>query len=367
MSLLAPTNPLAGSQFRQPLLSVLLNGSVALPAYEAEITNASHFTSDTFRVECSLTAMPPNYGSPYWSDSVNDQVQISIGAGTGTPVPFILGQVDNAEIDQIRQILTLTGRDLSALFIDAKTTEKFQNQTSSQIAATLAARHNLQTNIAQTMTKVGTYYAVDQVNLTREESEWDLLIFLAQHEGYDLWVSGNTLNFQPALDLDTVAPYQMVYSTPSQGGIGQYANFTGLKLNRSQTLARDVIVIVRSWNQLQEKAFTVTYKRTQANKGQRAGGQAQTYSFTVPNLTQQAALNYAMQKAEQITRMERVITAEMADDDTLTIRTPIQLVGTGTSFDQKYYPDTITRKISFEQCRMSVRAKNHSTQSTTIL
>jgi hypothetical protein len=61
--------------------------------------------------------------------------------------------------------------------------------------------------------------------------------------------------------------------------------------------------------------------------------------------------------------MERVINAELAGDDTLTIRTPIQLVGTGTSFDQMYYPDTITRSISFESFKMRVRAKNHSTES----
>ena len=357
------TSPTAGSQVRKPFLKVLLNGATALPAYAAEITNNSHFTSDTFRVECALTGMPAGFGAPYWSDSQGDQVQISIGTGTGAAVPFILGQVDNAEIDLIKKRLILTGRDLSALLIDAKTTEKFQNQTSSQIAATLAARHGLMANIAATKTKVGTYYAVDQVNLTREESEWDLLIFLAQHEGYDLWVSGNTLNFQPSLNLDMVSPYVMIYSSVP----APYASFTDLKMSRSQTLARDIIVIVRSWNQNQETAFTVTYKRTQANKGQRAGGQAQTYSFTVPNLTKQGALNYATQKAEQISRMERVINADMAGDDTLTIRTPIQLVGTGTSFDQKYYPDTITRSISFEQFRMKVRAKNHSTQSTTIL
>jgi phage protein D len=357
------TSPAAGSQVRKPFLQVMLNGSVALPAYSAEVTNNSHFTSDTFRVECALSGMPAGYGKSYWADSVNDRVQVSIGTGTEIGVPFILGQIDNAEMNPITKALTLTGRDLSAVFIDAKTTEKFQNQTSSQVAATLAARHGLQANIAETKTRVGTFYAVDQVNLTREQSEWDLLIFLAQHEGFDLWVSGNTLNFQPSLDLDIVSPYLMIYSdSPSQ-----YASVTNLKLERSQTLARDIIVVVRSWNQAQEKAFTVTYKRTQAKKGQRAGGQAQTYSFTVPNLDHQGALNYAMRKAEQISRHERVISAEMAGDDTLTIRTPIQLVGTGTSFDQKYYPDTITRRISAEHFSMTARAKNHSTQSTTIL
>src|ERR1700723_3509647 len=137
MSPPAPISPTAGSQVRQPFLNVTLNGAVKLPAFAAEVTNNSHFTSDKFRAECSLSAMPAGYGAAYWSDSVNDRVQISMGTGTGSTSPYILGQVDNAEIDQIRQVLTLTGRDLSAVFLDAQTTQKFQNQTSSQIATML--------------------------------------------------------------------------------------------------------------------------------------------------------------------------------------------------------------------------------------
>lgn len=358
---MSPPAPTSGSQLRNPFLKVVLNGSLVLPAFDAEVTNNSHFTSDTFRVDCALSAMPAGYGAPYWSDSVNDRVQVSMGTGTGNTSPYILGQVDNAEIDPIRKVLCLTGRDLSALFLDAQTTEKFQNQTSSGIAATLAARHDLQTNIAATKTKVGTFYTADKVNLTNKESEWDLLVFLAQHEGYDLWVSGSTLNFQPSLDLDKVSPYLIIYSDNPK-----FSNALELKLSRSQTLARDIIVKVRSWNQTHQKGFEVTAKRQQPNKGQRAGGAAQTYTFTVPNLDQVAAQNYANRKLEEISRMERVLNAGLAGDDTLTIRTPIQLVGTGTSYDQKYYPDTVTRSVNFDGFHMKVRAKNHSTESTVV-
>ena len=366
MSPLGQTNTTAGSQLRKPYLKVVLNGSIALPAFSAEVTNNSHFTSDTFRAEFALTGMPPRYGAPYWSDSVNDRVQISMGTGTGTVAPYILGQVDNVEIDQIRQVLCLTGRDLSAVFLDTQTTQKYQNQTSSQIVAALAASHGLASSVVPTTTPVGTYYAVDKVNLARKESEWDLLIFLAQHEGYDLWVSGNTLYFQPALDLTTVTPYVILYSGDPLGGGSKFSNALDLKMSRSQTLARDIIVTVRSWNQLHQKGFNVTVKRQQPSKGQRAGGPAQTYVFTVPNLDQQGALNYADRKLEEISRMERVINAEMPGDDTLTIRTPIKLVGTGTSFDQLYYADTITRKADYDGFRMSVRAKNHSTESQVV-
>jgi len=367
MFLPSPTSPAAtANKARKPILAALLNGQTALPCYESDITNTAHFTSDTFRACFALSGMPQGLGASYWSDSSNDQIQISMGLVGDTPVPFILGQVDNAEIDQVKQILTLTGRDLSAVFIDTKTTEKYQNLTSSDIAGMLADAHGMQKNIAATTTKVGTYYVEDQVALTREESEWDLLIYLAQHEGFDLWVSGNTLNFQPSVDLSTAVPYVLIYSDAGAGGAGKFSSFTGLKMNRSQTLAKDVIVKVRTWNQINAKVYNVTAKRTQASKGQRSGGVAQTYSFTVPNLDEEGALNYAQQKAEEISRHERVINADLAGDNSLSIRTPVQLVGTGTSFDQKYYPDSITRRISFEKYTMSLRAKNHSVESTVL-
>jgi len=55
-------------------------------------------------------------------------------------------------------------------------------------------------------------------------------------------------------------------------------------------------------------------------------------------------------------------------DNSLTTRGMVQLVGTGTDWDQFYYPDTVTRRISFEEgYRMELRAKNHSTQSTVVI
>jgi hypothetical protein len=129
-----------------------------------------------------------------------------------------------------------------------------------------------------------------------------------------------------------------------------------------------VIVVVQSWNQKQQRAFKVTYKVTQANKSQRVGGKAQIYSFNVPNLTRDQCLELAKARAEEITRHERVLTASLPGDSKLTTRAMVRLVGTGTSWDQLYYPDAVTRRISFEEgYRMDLRAKNHATQSTVVL
>ena len=129
-----------------------------------------------------------------------------------------------------------------------------------------------------------------------------------------------------------------------------------------------MIVKVQSWNQKQQRSFTVTYKVSQAFKSQRTGGQSQVYSFVVPNLSRDEAMKWAQARAEEITRNERVLTASLPGDNTLTTRSMVQLVGTGTAWDQNYYPDAVTRHISVaEGYRMELRAKNHSTQSTVVL
>ena len=273
--------------------------------------------------------------------------------------------MDNVEYDLAGRKLTLTGRDLSAPLIDTKTAEKFQNQKSYQVAQTLAARHGLIPKVQVTTQNVGNYYNIDNVLLTQEQTEWDLLIYLAEQEGFDCWVSGNTLYFQPS-PVSTAIPYKLVWQEPPAGTFN--SNAIDIKLNRSETLARDVIVKVQSWNQKQQKSFVVTYHVSQAFKSQRSGGQSQTYSFVVPNLNRDQALRLAQAKAEEITRHERVLTASLPGDAQLTTRAMVQLVGTNTAWDQNYYPDTVTRTLSFEGgYRMELRAKNHSTQSTVVL
>lgn len=351
------------SRVRQPRCTVTVNGKPLTGVIEAEVTNASHFTADTFHVVAAVKKLPSEFGPAYWALSINDQIAISASLERGA-TQLILGQIDNAAYDPIQGTLTLTGRDLSALLIDSKSAEKFQNKRSSEIAEILALRHGLDSSVQQTSALAGDFYEIDNVLLTQEQTEWDLLIYLAQREGFDVWVSGTTLFFQPPPAL-TAPPYPIRLH---QSASGVAANVTHLRLERSETLARDVVVKVQTWNQKQQRSFTVTYRVTQAFKSQRAGGKSQLYSYVVPNLNRDQALAYAKNRAEEITRNERILTALLPGDNLLNTRTLVQLSGTATAWDQTYFPDTVTRRISLDEgYRMELRAKNHSTQSTVVL
>ncbi|MGR5437906.1 hypothetical protein, partial [Vibrio owensii] len=86
------------------------------------------------------------------------------------------------EIDHREATLTLPGRDLTAAFIDTKTTLQFQNLTSSQAAAQLAASHGLNVSGPATTTRIGTLYKYDHVDMHDQRSEWDILTWLASQE-----------------------------------------------------------------------------------------------------------------------------------------------------------------------------------------
>jgi phage protein D len=261
--------------------------------------------------------------------------------------------------------LRIEGRDLTAALIENRTQETFANRTSSEIATIFAQRHNLTPVVTSTTTPVGRYYQNehDRIALnqfSRSMTEWDLLIFLAGQEGFDVFVSGTSLYFQPAS-----GPVRIPYTvTPGQ--------LQDLRLERSLTLARDIVVTVKSWNSRQQSAFTQTV-RASGQRGGRSGGsdQAQSsqhYVFVRPNLTMNDALKLAQQKAAELTQHERVWEATMPGDLTLDPRGMIQLVGTSTDFDQTYFIDVIDRHLSLQRGFVQrVRAKNTSprTSSTT--
>jgi phage protein D len=362
--LLGDLNPVVLSDVRRPVVELTVNGIPIPGLIEAEVTNNTHFASDTFHAVLALSELPAAYGPDYWANSVYDRIGIAAGFAGERLMPLILGQVDEIDYDPVRRTITLSGRDLSAPLIDAKTAEKFVNQTASQIAETLADRHGLLSKVQATSTKAGTYYSHEHVVLTQEQSEWDLLVYLAEQEGFDVWVTGDRLHFEPS-PLPTNPAYKIAWDEAALA-----SNALDIRLSRSQTLARDVIVIVRSWNQKLQRAFKVEFRVARLANGEREAGRRafQTYSFNVPNLTRDQCLALAKAKAEEITRHERVLTASLPGDSKLTTRAMIHLVGAGNGWDQLYYPDSVTRRISFEEgYRMDLRAKNHGTQSTVVI
>jgi len=356
----------------QPRGIVQLNG-IAIEGWTTfDVDSNNYFSADTFRVVFVVKDLPADRDKAWFSEQTDMYVELFAGEPDDTTAysaaelkSWIYGQVDEISFDPVAGTIEVNGRDLTRVFIDAKTTEKWVNLTSSQIATKLATSHGLTPVVTATTTKAGKFYEIDHSNMADSRSEWDVLCYLAGNEGFIVYVRGKSLYFGPPPAASTV-PFELVYVEGENGGAPS-ANFENLQCTRALTVSRGIQVVIRSWNAKQQKGFTAQYpaksKTIQAGKSSTFGN-TQIYSRVVPNLSQEQATQMAQKLYAQLIQHEMKISFEMPPDDALDTTSIIQLMGTNTAFDQIYYPDSITRSMSFEGgWNMHASGKNHSPES----
>lgn len=364
----------AASQARQPRAIVLVNG-VQVKWFDMSVMTTTFYLADTFRIELPLNSQNADINFAYWATVDTILVQIYIGFpadpvaySTSDLELFMQGNVDDMMVDPATGRVLLSGRDYTSLFIDNKTTQKFSNQTASQIVSMFASQQSIKTKITPTSTLVGTYYSQQQVMLSSEITQWDLMTFLAQQEDFVLFMQGDTLIFEPRpSDVNVTAPFVIQYQEPTDTLSSPTINAMELALSRSMTLATDAQVTVRvPYGTKTGKAFSVVAKSVHRKASTLSNvppssKKIQKYSLIRQNLTKEQATQYAQQKLREITSHEVRLTAALPGDNTLRKDSLIQLVGTNTLFDQYYYADQVTRHINVtEGYTMEISAKNHA-------
>ena len=345
-------------------------------AISASVTNNNYYQADTFSCDFALGRVPGDLA--FWSEQPRVLVDIQIALNLTDWKSQLIGEIDTVHIDPANGVVSCTGRDLTARLIEAKTQEAFANQSSSEIAATLAARRGLLTvdangkpSITKTTTPVSRFYQ-DQHTLetagqfSETTTEWDLLTKLAKIEGFDCYVFGQTLYFNPR-QATSSTPYVLSMDLSRNPPV---SNMTGLQMERSLTLARDIEVQVRSWDSRNQRGFTKTAKAIGAKGAQAATAKSnnglgtQKILIIKGDMTEAQAQDYANNYLREMSKHERVIEASLPGDLILSPRMMVRLQGTGTTFDQAYYADSVTRYIDIEQgFTMNLRAKNRSAES----
>jgi hypothetical protein len=343
---------------RSPLAQIVANGQLLPGLIEVEVTSNSYFSADTFSASLALNVGPP-YGSTFWSSELTISVEILFSLDASSFISMFTGAVDTISIDFINGLVHITGRDLSAQLIEARTEETFSNHTSSDIVSLLASRHGLTANVVQTTTPVGRYYQDehDRITLgqfTRSTTEWDLLVFLALQEGFDVSVTGTTLNFLPSNNAT-----QITYLVTPDICVD-------IRLDRCLTLARNIEVTVKSWNSRLKSGFSQTVTGVGSTDLSSDGVLSpQRYLFVLPNLTADQALNFAQKKLNDLTIHERVVEFVVPGDLSTTAIGQLVLTGTNTEFDQAYYIDLVERRLNLgEGFTQRVRAKSSSPRTT---
>jgi phage protein D len=376
-------NPDIGGTSRQPRGIVKIgpwNAQVVMDGWSTvEVVNNNLSSADTFHVTLATSELPDGYDTNWFSTQKDMYVQVFMGFpedpanfSASDLTQMIFGQVDSIDFDPGLHEIRLSGRDLTRVFIDTKSTQKYPNLTSSQIATQLAQAHGLTANVTPTSTPVGKFYEIDHVTMTEERSDWDLLLYLAGVEGYVVYVRGQTLYFNPRQAASTQDPYVIQWQQETSDVNTAVANVQSIQFCRALTVARGVQVVIRSWNHKQAKGFTSSYpghkgKNIQVGQATPFGG-AQVYTRTIPNLTQDQADLKAKELYAAIVAHEMKFSAELPGDVILDTTSVIQVTGTDTAYDQTYYPDVITRHLSFEGgFTMSVSAKNHAPDTAATL
>lgn len=354
-----------------PRVRVLANGEALPTPLSASITSNSYYHASEFALTFAASAR----AGAWWDVSPPWVLDVQVSTDGASYSTLLSGEADTIAYDAATHMLSVAGRDFVAALIETKTQESFQNQTASEIAKTIAARHNLSADVAATTALAGTFYQQDHVRLTlgqfaRATTEWDILTYLAQNEGFDVWVEGRTLYFQPQPAPGSPDFTVAVTTTPDGATL---ANVEQLRCLRALTLAKDIQVEVHSWDSRHQRGFTKTARAIGAKTAaiQKASNQVgtvtQRYVFVRPNLTEDQALQLAQRMLEQLGRQERNVEIEMPGEMTLSPRSQVAVTGTGTSFDQLYWVDSIRREITVKGFRQSLRLKNHSPLSQVVL
>jgi phage protein D len=301
----------------------MVGGAVLAGAVALELEQVGYAAADRFVLSLAMGA-PPLGDIGYFAALGLQTVTIDAGIAAAGYVNLLTGQVDNIRIDPGRQVAVLTGRDLSARLIDAQTAETFANQTASQIATVLAARHGLTANVTATTTPVGQYYELDHAHTSlglnsRNGSEWTLLTRLAAVEDFALSVSGTALNFGPAPGVTPV--------------LINLQDFMEISIDTATTLP--LAASVKSWN-----------TRNKAVVTQAAGASGGSMAFLIrPNLTSAQAQAAASSHLAALERHITVLRATMPGDVSLACGAQLSLTGTDSALDQIYVVESMRRSI----------------------
>ena len=354
---------------RQPRGMVKVGGTPMLGWFSFEVDNNTFYQADTFRVEFVVSQLPSDRGMDWWSTQTEVFVEILAGFPldpsnfTATDLDsLVYGRVDEIEFDPVAGTLSVSGRDLTSYYIDTKTTQQWVNHTASQIATELAQSHNMTPVVTKTTKKAGSYYQIDNVLVTNQHSEWDLLSYLAAKESMVVYAKGQELHFEPKADKAT-DPYLLQWQAPTSVNGFPVFNGKSLRISHNLSVAKGVVVWVQALNVKTGRAFSVAYPSNKAKgtKPGQASPSAQVYTFRMrgKEMTDDAALQYAQAKHKEITQHEVRLAATIPADNILKATSVLKLVGTNSAFDQIYYPDAITRRMSVtDGYSMSFTAKN---------
>lgn len=353
------------SVVRTPRGAVKIGGKALQGWVEFDTSENEFAQPDSFSVLLAMADLPDDMNAAFFAKA--EKLEIELYAGfpadpesyTDADLDLIFsGKVDDVGLNWTNRSISLTGRDLTAKLMEQKSPEKYPNLTASAIAEKIAAAAGLTPKVTKTTEKVGKYYQIDNVDQKTDQTDWDLLTWLAREEGFMVFVRGKELHFREKPEA-TQDPYVIEFKAASDGVGYDDASVTDIRCGRSLTAAGGIRVEVMSWSPKTKKRI----KKTATRQGG-AGSEPQVYRYTIANLTADQAEARAKQILTELSRHAMTLDITGPADNVLRIDDVIELRGTGSDCDQVYYPQSIDRSLRFDGgYDWNVRAKNQSPES----
>ena len=326
-----------------PRLRAQINGASVDSIIHAEIVSRGSCKSSRFELTISITKNTRDRG---WLSLIGGRVTVEIyvySKITGDGVAIFEGLADSISVDQTNSIARILGRDYSSVLIDSTYQDSFCNQTASEIAYSIAARHKLRTNVFTTSTMVGSFQdnGYNQLLLnthSRITSEWDLLVQLARNEGFELVVDGDILVFAPAIALPRIN------STVNVGDV------MGIRFHKNCPLSAQTTLTVKSWNSWLAQALYHSDDQS-SDQGTTSplgldDNSGLEIAIVKPNLSSLDAERIANTSLDTIRQQALTVQITMPGEMLMKPRDNLTITGSESAFDTNYVITSIRREFS---------------------
>jgi hypothetical protein len=356
---------------------ILINGDSAIAWTSWTLEHTGIYEAGKVHI-----VVPATYAKwPWWTQQTEVIIDFYVGFPsdpdhfTKADLTLLMSaRIDSLSLDPATGTITLTGRDLTALFTDKKIDANFRNLTASQVIENMVAQFPaLKPQVSPTTSKIGTYYDADKVQLHRQVSMWTLMTYLAQREGMQCFVLGKTLYFgkfnSAAIGSATSgAPYVIGFDPPTRDRPYPVANVTKLSFSHNLSIAGGVTVRVRSYHGAQNRVSTgfapATMPKQVVEKGAKPTQSKLSHDYIFPDLTDDQCQAKAKEILDQIGKHELKMDATAPGDLFLFPWTPVKVGGTGTLFDTTYSVVKISRSFDSRGYTMTMSCQTDPAAET---
>ncbi len=339
------------SSLRRPMSQVTCNGVVLPACLSWRVEQSIHFSADTFEVELAVAALQPPYDLNWLLSQSEMVIEIRAGLSSigqletadpqGALISLIKGPVDSLSFNPRTGVIALSGRDLSARFLDQRIDLGLRNRSASDVLTELAAKHGLQAKITAPSEPVGLFYNIDWNRLSGRRTEWDLICGLAQECDALVFMTGETLVFTPKPRASDAQTFPVAYGSSSD--LGQGVSVLDLTFQKSIRYGAGGTVEVASWNARRKQAY-----RSLSTYGA-PGAAASSYRLTTPGLTQDQVAQFAATVARGLAEQAASLNIRLPADLALDPRGLIALTGVNPFVDGLYQCAATSWSLSREE------------------